>query len=221
MKNKLIFWAIFGFSLLLVPFTILQTPGILIALKFPLGISNLLQRVLGLVVFVLLFWQLMIGAYMQKFTDKLGGWIFSFHKTEGIIIYTLAFLHPVVFLFSRYFGGAGIDPIFVFLGFCLYCKTNLDFYYTLGRASFWLLTVGVLAGLYRAANSFMRANWRKFHVVNYIVFLTVGIHGFLLGSDFSQVPFIYFAAAAYLLVIYSVIRRLPGLFSFYKNWLNS
>jgi hypothetical protein len=219
MKGKIIFWAILIGLLSLVPLTILQNiaPPVL---KYPASISNLIQRILGLTIFILMFWQIMLGAYMEKWTEKLGGWVLNFHIREGIIIYSLVILHPLVFVLFRHFSGQGTDPVFVYLGFCVFCQTQLDLYYTLGRTAFWLLTIGVLAGLFRASTPFMRVNWKKFHVVNYAVFLIVGIHGLSLGTDFRSMPFFAFAILAYLLVLFTIIRKIPNVFSTFKNWLN-
>jgi predicted ferric reductase len=221
MKNKIIFWAILIVLLGLVPWTVLQNINIAAVLKYPTAMFSLIQRLLGLFAFVLMFWQIMLGTYMGKLTDKLGGWVFNFHVLEGIVIFSLVLLHPLAFLFFRHFSGAGTDPVFVYLGFCLFCQTKLDFYYTLGRIAFWLLTVGVFAGLFRAATPYLRVNWLKFHIITYVVFLISGIHGFLLGTDFLSPPFFYFAIAASLLVLYTIVRKLPNLLVSYKKWLNS
>jgi predicted ferric reductase len=161
----------------------------------------------------------MLGAFMERWINKFGGWVFNFHVFNGIVIYTLAILHPLAFLLSRHFIGAGLDPIFVFLGFCFYCQTKLDLYYTLGRIAFWLITIGVLAGFLRKSTPFMRFNWRKFHILNYVAFLIIGVHGYLLGTDFLTQPFFTFSIIAYLLVIYTIVRKLPNLILFCKKWL--
>ena len=189
MKNKILFWVIFVVLLLLIPLTLVADPDIKNVLMYPTHVANLTQRLFGLILFVLLFWQIMLGAYMEKLTDKLGGWIFNFHIGEGVAIYLLALLHPLAFLMFRHFSGTGTDPIFVYLGYCLFCQTALDFYYTIGRIALALLTVGVFVGLYRNSTGYLRRNWRSFHVINYVVFLIVGIHGFLLGTDFTTKPF--------------------------------
>lgn len=221
MKNKLIFWAILIVLLSIVPLTILQNVSLSVVLKYPAEIANLAIRFLGLTAFVLLFWQIMLAANIEKWINKFGGWIFNCHIINGIVIYSVVSLHLLALTFFRYFLGIGMDPIFVFLGFCFYCQTKIDFYYTLGRITFWLLTVGVLAGFFRSLNPFMRANWRKFHVVNYVVFIFVGIHGYLVGTDYMTQPFFYFSIIANFLVLYTIVRKLPNLLSTYKKWINS
>jgi predicted ferric reductase len=220
MKNKIIFWVILIAILGLVPLTIVPTINFAV-IRLPSVVLNVLQRFFGLTAFVLMFWQIMVGANMEKFAKKVGDWIFNFHVWEGIVIYSLVVLHPLVFVFFQHFIGQGTDPINVFLGVCLFCDPKVEYIYTLGRVAFWLLTIGVFAGIYRSANPFMRKNWRKFHVLNYFVFLLIGIHGFILGPDLAVRPFIYFAIPAYLIVIYTIVRKFPALLASYKKWISS
>jgi predicted ferric reductase len=220
MRNKIIFWTILVATLGLVPLTILPTLNFAV-IRMPNVALSVFQRVFGLSTFVLLFWQIIIGANMESFAKKVGNWIFNFHVWEGIVIYSLIVLHPLMFMFLQHFVGRGTDPINVFLGVCLFCNPKIEYIFTLGRIAFWLLTIGVFAGFYRHANSFMKANWRKFHALNYVAFLLVGIHGFIFGPDLPSKSFIYFAIPAYLIVLYTILRKLPDLFTSYKNWLKS
>jgi predicted ferric reductase len=213
---------IFLLLVLVVPVTIvLDTPLGLLA-KNSAALVYSVQRFLGLIAFVLLFVQIVLGAFMSWWTEKFGPWIFKFHVLEGISAYILILLHPVFFALFNYFGGRGLDPIGVFLGFCVLCKPQIEFYYTLGRISFWLATVAVFAGLLRASTPWLRANWRKLHVLNYVTFLIIGAHGFFAGTDFAFKPFIVFAAPAYLFIVYIVVfKKFPELYSSYKAWLKN
>jgi hypothetical protein len=57
-------------------------------------------------------------------------------------------------------------------------------------------------------------------VINYLVFLTIGVHGFLIGLDFKAQPFFLFAITAYLTVVgILVFIEMPRLYKNYKNWL--
>lgn len=181
---------------------------------------NLIQRALGLVAFTLLFWQIMLGAFMEKWTKKFGGWVFRFHIIEGVFIYLLVVLHPVFFMLYNYFYGRGFDPFYVFTQVCVLCRPR-ELYYTLGRVSFWLVNIVIYTVIFRSATPYLRANWRKLHVINYVIFLLVGIHGFSSGTDFRVMPFFAFAVVAYLIVIYRIILKLPSLFVAYKNWMKS
>ena len=218
-KPKVAFYLLWLVLLAIGPITILRVTPFSFALGHPTTLTNFLQRIIGLLAFSLMFWQIMLGANMFRLVEKLGGWVFKFHVIEGIFIYVLVFLHPIFFMLFNYFTGHGLNPFYVFTDICVLCDRKIDLYYTLGRVSFWLINVTVLAGLFRAATPFMRLHWRKFHIFNYLVFLIVGIHGLLLGTDFSRMPFFAFAILAYLIVIWTIIRKLPLLFEYFKNWL--
>lgn len=221
MQKKLIFWSFFLLTLVIAALTILPSVDISAISKYSSLISKLFLRSLGLLVYILLFWQIMIGANTEKWVEKLGGWFFNFHVFLGVAAYSFAILHLISFLLFRYFLGSGFDPIFVFLGFCVFCQKQVDAFYSSGRFAFYFLTLAVFAGLFRSFNIFMRTNWRKFHVLNYLVFFLSGVHGFFLGTDFTLKPFFYFAILANILVAYTIVKKLPQLISFYKNWLNS
>lgn len=221
MKNKIFFYLVVLLLLSLVPITVFGDTQLSVVLANKIEFVRTIQRLLGLTAFTLMFVQIMIGAYMEKWTEKLGGWIFQYHIAEGIVIYCLVILHPIMFVVYNYFTLHTIDPVYVFLGFCLLCHPMIEYYYTLGRVAFWLLTIGVSAGLFRASTPFLRVHWRKFHVLNYLVFLIIGIHGLSIGTDFMMMPFFPFAILAYVIVLYTVIRKIPHVIEVYKNWVSS
>jgi len=184
-------------------------------------LANDIQRFLGLALFTLLFIQLISGAFMAKLTKKFGGWVFKFHIVEGVLVYCLAVLHPLVFMAFNHFTGSGWNPYAVFINVCLLCNSPVNFYYTLGMIAFWLLTVAFFAAIFRHFNLWFKKNWRKFHVLNYLIFLIVGVHAFLLGTDFSHKPFVYFALPAYAIVVVIVIFiEFPRLYKNFRNWVN-
>jgi hypothetical protein len=220
MKKKILFWGLWLAFLSLAPITILKSVDLQYTITHPVVLTNVLQRLVGLMAFILMFWQIMLGAYMHKWTDKLGGWVLRFHITEGVIIYLLVLMHPIFFMLFNYFYGKGLDPFYIFTQVCVICKQQ-ELYYTLGRISFWLINITVFAGLFRMATPFMRANWKKFHVLNYLVFLIVGIHGLSIGTDFMVMPFFVFALISNLMISYTVIHKLPELFAFIKKWTSS
>jgi predicted ferric reductase len=218
--KKFIFFTIWVVLLILVPITVFKTTPLVMVTKYPVTISNFLQRSLGLTLFILLFVQIIIGAFMSKLTNKLGGWLFNFHVFEGKLIYFLAFLHPVFFVLFNYYVGAKLDPYAAFINVCVLCKYPIDYYYTLGRISFWLLTVAVFAAVFRNSTVWLKKNWRNLHVINYVVFLLVGAHGFLLGTDFRIMPFYGFAVLAYMVIAGIVIFiGIPRLYRNFRVWV--
>jgi cytochrome b561 len=202
--------------------TIIQVTPVTLAFSTPVLLANYIQRVLGLLIFSLFFIQIILGAFMDKISRKFGKWIFNFHVFEGILVYILAFLHPISYLLTVYFAGAGFDPYMVFVNACIICKSPNDYFLTLGRVSFWLLSISVSAALFRKATPWLKANWRKFHVLNYFIFLMVGLHGFLLGSDFRVQPFFTFAIVAYAIILGVIVFiEIPRLYKNFRNWLRS
>jgi len=89
MKLKLSLFIVWLVILLSGPLTIFKTiKDFDITQNIPLLI-NILQRIVGLLVFSLLFMQIILGAFMQKWKEKLGAWVLKFHIIQGVIIYML------------------------------------------------------------------------------------------------------------------------------------
>jgi predicted ferric reductase len=200
-KNKIIFYTGWVALILLGVFTVFQNTQLSLVLVNRVVLANFIQRILGLTAFTMMFTQLILGAYMPKWVEKYGPWVFKFHVFHGILIYSIILLHPLFFVFGNYFAGQKFNPFFAFIDVCVLCSKKIDFYYNFGRIAFWLTTAGVFAGIFRAATPFMRVNWRKFHILNYVAFLAVGIHGFYLGTDFMARPFSIFAVPAFIVIL--------------------
>lgn len=218
--KKLIFFFVWILLLVLVPITILQVTPFAVATKGPAYLVNFVQRMAGLAGFTLMFTQIILGSFMTMWLEKVGSWVYKFHIINGAITYSLVFLHGILLMVFNHYIGLGWNPYLVFINVCLLCNKPIDYYYTLGRVSFWLLTIAVLAADFRKINPWIRANWRKFHVLNYITFLLVGAHGFLLGTDFKIQPFYSFAVIAYAVVVGIVIFiEIPRLYKNFRNWV--
>lgn len=212
------FLFVWALPLALIPFTVLKVTPLPVAMQYPATITHFIQRILGLTAFTLVFWQIILGSYMVKLTEKLGGWVFKFHITEGIFLYGIIVLHPVSFVFFNYFAGKGIDPFYVFTQVCVLCPNLLEFYYSLGRISFWLLTIAVFVAFFRTATPYFRYYWRRFHVLNYLVFLLIGIHSFGVGTDMGTFPFsLFYGPAIFIVSCIILFKGLPRLYRFVKS----
>lgn len=205
--KRILFITLWALSLLLVPVTILKVTPISSVFEYPVTLANFFQRILGLTAFVLMFWQVILGAYMKKLTEKLGGWVFTFHITEGLILYGIIVLHPTLFVLFNYFAGKGIDPFYVFTQVCILCRNISEFYYTLGRVSFWIVTVAVIAAFFRTSTPFLRVHWKKFHIFNFLAFLLVGFHSIGVGTDVGTFPFSLFHGPALAIVTYIILFK--------------
>lgn len=182
-KNWYIFLAIWSLAIFVAVFTILNS-GSRLSL-------NLFQRLSGLILYVLLTTQIVIGTFMQYLTDKVGGKIFRFHITEGIVAYTIMFAHAVT-------GSL---------------QSGFSLYYNFGRIAFILFSIGVFAGLLRTKTKFLRIHWKKLHILNYFAFLFVVAHSWFVGSDTQLFPFIIIWYMGLIVVLgcigYKLFRLVP------------
>ena len=165
---------------------------------------NFFQRMAGLLAFNFLFFQVLIGSRMKYMRSNVGEWVFKFHHLEGTLAFILVITHPTLFVIFNYSLSHKLDPFYVFTDFCALCSKPVDYFYTLGRISFWLIVFAVFAAKFRS-NSLIRKHWRKVHSLNYIAFFLVAIHAYFVGRDVQVKPFIYlfyfYVSVAAILVI--------------------
>lgn len=142
-----------------------------------------LLRLVGLYAFVLLFIQLMVGAFMFEVRRIFGSKMLAFHITQGITIYILIFLHPTLYVLFNIESNGFLQGLYSLLP--KFVQSEL--YYNLGRTAFLLFTVGIFAGLFRT-RPYLLKHWRKLHSLNYIAFGLIIIHSGGVGSDTSTFP---------------------------------
>lgn len=211
MKNKIIFAVSYILLLSLGVFTVYK--------NIPFGhvaftntyLSNIAQRVFGLTIFTMLFVQICLGFFMTKLTEKFGGWIFRFHAIHGIAIYVLTLSHAATFILFNYFTGHGFDPFYAVVDICILCDPFREYFLTLGRLGLWLMTLTVATALLRTQTPFLRIHWKKFHYLNFLVFLFGGVHSIGVGTDIGTVPYSFFHGPA--LIIVAGL----GIYKIYKN----
>ena len=220
---KKIFFFIVLIFLVLVSFivTVKITP-IPFILSTQLRLVSFVQRNLGIIALNLIFIQIVLGAFSKTFAKLLGTWIYKFHIIEGTFAYILTFLHPIFYLLIIKLSGHGFDPYVAFINACLLCKTPYDYYLTIGRISFWLLTIGVFAAIFRKCNGWLLKYWKKLHLLNYLVFISVVVHGFFIGSDFRSPILLTLVIAETLIVLGIIIFiEFPKWLKDFKSWLSS
>ncbi len=179
----------------------------IIASKNQILLINLFQRIVGLMAFTLLFIQIFLGAFMVKLTDKLGGWVFGFHIFNGKLLYFLVLLHPAMYMAYLFKIKGVLDPFYVYTDLCVLCKGNLEHFYNFGRIALWLITAGIVAVIFRGSDPFLKKNWRKFHLLNYLAFFLVAIHLRGVGTDAVVMPFYAFYWFSLLSVLLFAGRR--------------
>lgn len=189
-QKRALFLLIWLLILVSGPITVLKTTPFtrLTFEDIPL-LLNFILRIIGLLAFSMLFVQLILGAFMTRFTQKLGGWAFKFHVTHGALLYSFILAHPLLFVLFNFKTKGVLDPFYVFTQFCAICPEPTELFYTFGRVSFWLVSLAVLAAILRR-EPWWRRHWRKFHNLNYVVFFLVAIHAWFSGTDVWVFPFV-------------------------------
>ena len=160
-----------------------------LASKNQVLLINLFQRILGLLAFTLLFVQIITGSYMEKLKNKFGGWILNFHLFNGKLLYILVLAHPAMYMMYLYKIKGVLDPFYIYIDLCVLCKGNLEHFYNFGRIALWLITAGIIAAVFRGSDPFLKKNWRKFHILNYLAFFLIAIHLRGVGTDAVVMPF--------------------------------
>ena len=214
-SKKSIFLYIWFITLLIAPLTILRvtSPG---SIDTGILITNFFQRLTGLTVFILLFWQLILGSFMPTLTDKLGGWIFKFHTAQGIYIYGLILIHPLTYLLLNIQKYGIFNPFNLF--FPMAMDSNELIWISFGRFAFILLNLSVITAYFRT-KTFLRNKWRAIHVLNYVAFIAMAIHTYFVGTDSWEPPFSYFYWISISIVGFAILRRIYIKLNFFHKEL--
>lgn len=159
---------------------------------------NILQRFSGIIALSLLTIQIYLGANRKKI---------KFHMLNGIFTYLFVFIHPITYLLFRYFAIGKIDPLYVFVDVCVLCQNKYEHYLNLGRVAFYLITTAVIAVKFRNVSSWLKVNWRKLHILNYLAFYFVSFHSILLGTDSRKPLFLVYFIILQIVVLGSIIKK--------------
>ncbi len=166
------------------------------------GTISLFLRLTGLYAFVLIFIQIMLGAFMDFARRIFGPRILNFHMTQGLVAYGLILAHPTLFLLNTVLAGVPNPLILLLPRFTTAYETYLSF----GKVGFVLLTAAVFAARFRNTQ-FLQKHWRKFHILNYIAFWLIFVHSFNIGSDAKTPPFSWLYPVMAVLVVLSIFYR--------------
>jgi len=211
-KNRKLFLLFWSILLTTCFVTVFKDISFVRIISSPRLLTNILQRLLGLLVFLLFFVQIVLGAFMNKWVRYFGGWIFRFHIFEGLLAYGLLVLHPVFYLANIFLSGGNVTFSF----FLPKISPPFESFLTAGKVSFILISVSVFAAYFRTL-PILRNHWRKFHMLNYFTFFLIFFHSFNLGSDVRKFPFsfIYYSSIIIFLAIfcYKLIEVLRLVFS--------
>lgn len=205
--QKVFLFSLWLIAALIGPFTVIVHTPTSSIFQNQIVLINFLQRLLATTAFGLLVSQLILGSNMAWFTNRFGPKLFSWHVVEGLIVYFLLILHPLMQSIIDFKIGGLTNAVFLLLPF------TRTYSYDIGKLAFIFLSVAVFAGYFRS-KPFLRRNWRKFHILNYIVFYIVVLHSLLLGTDTLRLPFFAFYLVSILIVSGILTRK------FVKKYFN-
>lgn len=212
-RSVIIIWI--GFYLAIALLLWFQTPQILRQNINTLVILSFLQKLTGMFAFIMIVDQIVIGAYLPKITEKLGGWFYNFHIIQGIIAYSLIVLHPLIYLAFLTIAKNSFDPFYIFIDICISCQTKSELYISLGRIALYLVTIAVIIARFRVIPA-LRKYWRIGHTINYPVFYLVAIHAKKIGSNMGTGLFFAIFVICVSLVSIVLLLRIKH---FFKDFL--
>ena len=168
-----------------------------------INLINFFQRMSGLLAFTLISIQIVLGHWMNKWTQIIGSKAYAFHVAQGIFTYLLVLFHPSMHLLITYELSKSILDT---LGELIPRLNNqTETYLSYGKLSLVLITITVPAGYFRT-KPFFRRNWQKLHIVNYFLFYSIYLH-MRVGSDITSPPFVLVSWVALGLVTFSALKR--------------
>lgn len=192
--RRYFFYAVW-FLLLLVPLvTFARNFKLDKALSSSVLLLNSFQRLTGMTAYILLFIQITLGAFMDKWVQVIGAKVYKLHTTQGLFAYGLVLIHPTLYFLITYDLTKSVSR--VLLLFLPSFKTQQEILLLFGKTAFVLSTISVTAA-YLRTKPFFRRNWRAFHNLNYLVFYSVFYHA-RVGTDLGSQPFdaVYWLAFA-------------------------
>jgi hypothetical protein len=155
----------------------------------------------GLYAFFFIWAQLMIGGLMP-WLRRVYPYrrLLLFHQTEGLFAFLLALTHPILLAIGYGLNNVLFERTFV--------APQLAFWVFVGYFNFLLIILTGSAAVLRKT-SWLRYWWRYIHWGNYVLFWTVWLHAWFLGSDVhsSSLRYIWIGAAITAIIATSVRWR--------------
>jgi len=161
------------------------------------------QRLTGMISYVILGMQIILGANMEFFMKLFGSKVFKLHINQGLIGYGFIFVHPL--LNSLIVYRLTLNLTQVFLTLIPSFKTEYDLFLAFGKIGFAMITIAVFSALLRE-RYFLRKNWRLFHRINYPAFIFVFLHSGI-GSDKEIFPFSVARFLVFFAVLFCILRK--------------
>ena len=184
--KRYIFFTIWFLIIISGPLTVFLNTPYENALSNEKVLINVFQRTTGLLAFSLIFIQIVIGAYMDKWVQIIGAKAYNLHVTQGLFTYGFVLVHPILNSALTYAVSKSVRD--VILGLVPSFSSQREVFLVYGRVAFVLVTISVIAGYFRT-KPFFRKNWKAFHILNYLSFILVAFHSKGVGSDMGSFPF--------------------------------
>lgn len=204
MNKKLTFFWIWILFLVAGSLIVISNTNFDVVFQNKILFANFFQRILGLTVFFLLTFQILFVGKIKT----------SLHKLNGLFTYFLVFLHPASWVVWNFFLRGNINPYYPFIDVCGICKpAPYEYFINLGRLGFWSITFAVMAArlVTWINDKWLRTNWRKVHILNYLAFYLVSVHAFFVGSDVTSKLFIMLIVICHTLVLWTIVKRVKRL----------
>ncbi|MDK2833201.1 MAG: hypothetical protein PWR29_1883 [Methanolobus sp.] len=151
---------------------------------------NMIVRAAALFGYLFLFLGILSSEYriqMKKVFDR--PFLNTHHHLAraGVV---LVLLHPLLVAYQS--GLSAFLPVFY---------PVMDFLMLAGRPAFYIILVAVLAGVFRKR---IPKKWRSIHALNYLGFVLVFFHAWLIGTDlrYALMQVIWLAMALIVLTVY-------------------
>jgi len=159
---------------------------------------GMLIRGAALFGYTALFWLILSSEYVREMRKIFGRPFLKVHHPLGVIAWVLIVAHPMTFaLQSR--DPAVFVPIF---------SPFRSFLQWASRPALYLFALASVSALLRRR---MKGTWRFIHWLNYLAFLLVFIHAWLIGTDLlSGLLRVIWATMAGIVLIVFVHKRLRG-----------
>jgi hypothetical protein len=153
----------------------------------------------GLYAFTLVWLQVMIGTNMDVLRKHLP-WIEKFHRKQGAAALLFAFAHPLMLL-----AGTGLASFLAIK----FVRPELALFAWLGFLQLTLITCTAGSAMLMR-HPWLRTRWRMIHYANYLVFASVWVHSWFLGTDVNGTAlkylWLFYLAAAVLALVFRIKR---------------
>ncbi len=184
-------WILFGLLTLFIAFSFIFWLPAFLATDMPTDYPCVIRRLLALVGFILVFFQVVLSSRLKWIERGVGmDKMLGIHKTAGILGFAFMLSHPVLHFSSDLLGQGYII-----------LKWPMIF----GVVIVLLALVTVGSALLFGKLHLKYGTWKSMHWFNFIIVPLIFAHSLLLGTDLGNQPplrfFWYFLGALYLILV--------------------